>query len=125
MPRKSEPSYFSIIPADVRYCDELIPNAKLLYSEITALCNKEGFCWASNRYFAKLHKVSKTSISIWIKSLRENGFIECEIESNHKRKIYLKGALRKLKGGYKKTSRGYKENLKAYKSSIINSKRNT
>lgn len=73
------PAYYAIIPASVRYDDKLPPNAKLLYGEITALCNKEGYCWASNDYFAGLYKVSIRSIKSWIKALAENGYICCEI----------------------------------------------
>ena len=36
-------SYYSILPAVVRYDKDLTDKAKLLYSEITCLCNKEGF----------------------------------------------------------------------------------
>ena len=36
MPEKVNPSYYAIIPASVRYSD-IIPNAKLLFGEITAL----------------------------------------------------------------------------------------
>ncbi len=76
--KKDNPSYYAIIPADVRYSN--IPaNAKLLYGEITALCNKEGYCWASNNYFAKLYKVNPTTISAWVKNLRDEGFIFCEV----------------------------------------------
>lgn len=72
-------SYYAIIPANVRYDTELPANAKLLYGEITALCNEKGYCWAGNDYFAKLYKVSKTSVSKWISKLIENGYITSEI----------------------------------------------
>lgn len=73
------PAYYAIIPANVRYDDNLPPNAKLLYGEITALCNKEGYCWASNDYFANLYSVSIRSIKSWVKALSDNGYIDCEI----------------------------------------------
>lgn len=73
-------NYYAIIPANVRYDEQLKANAKLLYGEITGLCNEKGFCWASNQYFAELYKVSKTSISLWIKELIDNGYIEIESE---------------------------------------------
>jgi len=69
-------SYYAIIPANVRYDKRLTANAKLLYGEITALCNEQGFCWASNDYFASLYEVSKQSISHWIKQLCDYGYIK-------------------------------------------------
>ena len=72
-------AYYSIIPATVRYDDDLPPNAKLLYSEITALCNEKGYCWATNEYFAKLYKCTKQSVSSWISKLKEKGYITVEI----------------------------------------------
>lgn len=68
-------SYFAIIPASVRYDDRLIPSAKLLYGEITALSNEKGYCWASNDYFAGLYGVSKTTVKNWLKSLEDNDHI--------------------------------------------------
>lgn len=68
-------SYYAIIPASVRYDSRLCANSKLLYGEITALCNEKGYCWASNKYFADLYSVSKTSISKWISSLEKTGYI--------------------------------------------------
>jgi hypothetical protein len=72
---ESKKSYYAVIPANVRYDESLPPNAKLLYGEITALCNAEGYCWASNKYFADLYGVSIASIKRWIKSLIDNGYI--------------------------------------------------
>ena len=77
---KEQPNYFAIIPAVVRYNEKLTPRAILLYGEITALCNEKGFCWATNKYFADLYKVSKKSVSTWIKSLIDEGLITSEIK---------------------------------------------
>ena len=73
-----KPSYYAIIPADVRYSN-LKPNAKLLYGEITALSSKEGYCFATNNYFATLYGVPKNPISLWVSQLNKQGFISVEL----------------------------------------------
>lgn len=77
-----QPNYYAIIPADVRYCEELAPNEKLLYGEITALCNKTGQCFATNDYFAKLYKVETGSVSRWVSNLIKQGFITSSIDKS-------------------------------------------
>ena len=72
-------SYYAIIPANIRYDESIPPNAKLLYGEITALCNAEGYCWASNKYFADLYGVSPITISRWINVLASRGHISTRI----------------------------------------------
>ena len=73
-----KPSYYAIIPANVRY-SKLKPHAKLLYGEITALASKEGYCFASNRYFANLYEVTKNTISSWISDLHKAGFVSVQL----------------------------------------------
>ncbi len=72
---KEKPSYYAIIPAEVRYSKKLTPNAKLLYAEITALCNMNGKCTASTQYFCRLYEVSRVSIQKWLKNLEDNNYI--------------------------------------------------
>ena len=83
---KEKPNYYAIIPAEVRYSKALIPNAKLLYAEITALCNMNGKCTASTEYFCRLYEVSKVSIQKWLKNLEDNN----HIRRVNKYKLYSK-----------------------------------
>ncbi len=86
------PCFYAVIPANVRYCTELEPNAKLLYGEITALTQKEGYCWASNKYFADLYKVCERTVTNWLQSLEKEGFIEIQTHKNGlkwERKIWI------------------------------------
>ena len=104
------PNYFSVITATVRYDEELKPNEKLLYSEISALADKEGFCWANNEYFAKLYKVNKKTISVWINNLKNKCYLSVELIKDMnglilQRKIYI-GIL----GGIPKIMDRYPEN---------------
>ena len=72
----TKPHYYSIIPANVRYDKTLTPNAKLLYAEITALCNMNGKCSASTNYFSNLYEVSRVSIQKWLKLLEDKNYIK-------------------------------------------------
>ena len=96
-------SYYAIIPANVRYDNELTEKAKLLYGEITCLSNKEGYCFALNNYFAKLYKCSTRAIQNSISKLEQKGYIKVVIEDNYRRKIFITtpGAdERNFTGGY-------------------------
>ena len=73
---ENKKSYYAIIPACVRYDKSVSANAKLLYGEITALCNEKGFCWASNSYFSELYGVSIRSITKWIANLEKGGYLK-------------------------------------------------
>ena len=73
---KVKQNYYEVIPAEVRYDIDLTPNAKLLYAEISALCNMNGKCTASTKYFTELYLVSRISIQKWLKSLEDKNYIK-------------------------------------------------
>ena len=105
---KEFPSYYSIIPATVRYDHNLKANEKLMYGEITALSSKNGYCWAENRYFAELYDVHKITISKWLKNLEDNGYIRTELKYVYgtkqvsKRLIYINDTpISQITKGYK------------------------
>ena len=101
------PNYYAIITADVRYDNELTDKAKLLYGEITCLSNKEGYCFASNNYFAKLYNCTARAIQNSLSLLQEKGYIKIVVENNFERKIFLTSA-----GGYEKNFiGGYEKNF--------------
>lgn len=86
--QKVYPSFYSILTARVRYDKDIPMGAKVLFSEITALCNKRGYCYATNRYFAGLYDVTETTVSTWIKKLCEQEHL-CSSYINGMRKMYI------------------------------------
>ena len=121
---EQQKNYFAVIPASVRYDKRLKPLARLLYGEITALCNEKGYCWASNGYFAELYETTNETISRYISQLKEYGYIKIDYnkaEQNiEKRKIYIAqiqycqnnqdGIDRTVKGVLTEKSRQYCQN---------------
>lgn len=113
--------YYAIIPANIRYDKDIPANAKLLYGEITALCNEKGYCWASNGYFADLYEVSKVTVSRWIKALVDKGYISTEIEFKENSKEILHRYIKivdtpinkKDEGYYQKDNEGINKNVNA------------
>ena len=108
-----KPNYYAIIPANVRYDKELSPNAKLLYGEITALCNDKGYCWATNQYFSTLYELSDRTIRTLLKQLSDKKYIKIELKDNQSRRIYIEftGVEKNFLPPRKKTSEGMEENF--------------
>lgn len=106
-------SYYAVIPANVRYDTGLRDKAKLLYGEITALCNERGYCWATNEYFAKLYGVSKATISSLISELIDRGYITSKLIYREGSKEILNRYLSLVEYPIQKNlNRGIQENLK-------------
>jgi len=118
---KEKPNYYAVLTAEVRYNKSLTPNAKLLYAEITALCNMNGQCFATNKYFSELYGVSKTSISKWIKQLVSFGYISIIYAYKEGTKEIDKRYIRIVQEGIEENLHTpMKENLKDNNTSINN-----
>ena len=118
------PAYYAILTAKIRYDRNLKANEKLIYAEITALANKEGYCHASNKYFSDLYDVTPQTVSSWISHLEKLGYVQVQIirKNNQivQRRIYLKNIndkqeappIKKNLNTYKeKSEEGIKKNL--------------
>lgn len=79
--------YYAIIPSTILFNKKIKANEKLLYAVITVLSNKEGYCFASNKYLARLFNAQPHTISKWVSHLRELGFIYLDIIKNDKGEI--------------------------------------
>ena len=102
---KDKVGYYSIIPSKILYNKELKANEKLLYAMITSLACKEGYCFATNNYFAKELGVHPKTVSSWISELRDKDFVKVEVIKNEnkqiiQRKIYINDVPYPLNNGY-------------------------
>ncbi len=94
-----ELSWYTVVTADVRKDKRLTPNAKFLYGDIAALSRQQGYCYASNAYFAELNDCTEQSIINWLNQLVKLGYIYREIiydgpKRRHvkERRLYLREA---------------------------------
>lgn len=87
MEEKQNVGYYSIIPSTILYNKNLKANEKILYAIITSLSNKEGYCFASNKYLAEKLNVGANTVSGWITDLRRKNFIQVELIRNDKQEI--------------------------------------
>lgn len=87
MNEENQISYYSVIPATVRYDNRLKASEKLMYGEIISLTNSMGFCFAKNKYFADLYEVTNGTVSKWLSHLHKLNYINIEIKRNNKKQI--------------------------------------
>lgn len=73
------PNYWGIIPASVRYDQNLSCMQKIIFAEISALQNLNGVCFATNNYFSKIYDVHKNTVGKWINELEKKGYIKSKL----------------------------------------------
>ena len=114
-----QPNYYMVITANVWSSDKLSDSEKLLYGHITTLQQKDGVCYASNSYFAKVLNKHKDTISRSISKLKKLGFIKIRIiyksgtKEIEKRMIMLSRIDENVNRGIdENVNRGIDENVK-------------
>jgi hypothetical protein len=81
------------IPKEIWLSENLTLQEKVFLVEISSLDNDEG-CFANNNYFAEFFGLSKTRVSLIIKSLVEKGYITSDIIYKEGTKQILKRVLK-------------------------------
>jgi hypothetical protein len=99
-----KPAYYAILPAEVRYDKSLSPMARILFAELTALAQKEGYAYPSNKYLSELFEVTTRAIRGWMEELERAGHIE-RGEVDLRRVVWI-NAGKKVPGGRKEFSTG-------------------
>lgn len=101
--KKGGGSQWAILPAMVRYDPKLPANAKLIYAEIAAKINEEGYCFAGNSYFAERFKLKEDTVSGLVRRLADAEYIRVDLDversNKDKRRIYLTGKPYDFTGG--------------------------
>lgn len=96
---EKEPFISLVLPESVLGDNRLTYFERILLIDIVSLCKKNGYCWATNRYFMKKFDCTKPTVSKSISSLSKNGYIDIEINNsetnNSKRIIKLSEVLKK------------------------------
>ncbi len=65
------PTYYTILPACIRLNSNIIPGAKLLWSDISVLSLKNGYCYSTNAFFARIYGVNIRTVNTWVKNLKQ------------------------------------------------------
>ena len=88
--KEHRPSYWAVLPAQVRYDPELPASAKILYAEISSLTDQRGYCYASNAYFMQLFGMAERTLQELLRKLRSRGYIRIQdgTGGSETRKIY-------------------------------------
>lgn len=84
-----KPKYDVFIPEKILHDNRLSSAEKVLYGELDAVKDQDGFASMTNAYIAWLYGVSKRTVKRWLSHLEELGLITVTVDSSF-RKIFVK-----------------------------------
>lgn len=88
----------TIIPTSLLLEKSIPDKAKILYGIMRSFMNVNGFCFASNEYFAEQISLKPEEVQALIDQLENIGYISCEIEKKKFkdfRRIFLSSEYKK------------------------------
>lgn len=97
---------YVVLPTHILEDNTLSDSEKILFAEISGLCHKEGYCFASNEYLAQRHHCTKITISRWISKLVNRGYLISKIVNNNQRRLYLSEVYHRNQWGLSQMIRG-------------------
>ena len=108
-------NYYVVIPQEVLHDNRLTPLARLIYGEISALANVNGYAWISNGKLAKKYKTSTSTIIRSLGKLKELNYIRTVIhyKENSKeverREIFIQPHIKNASSPVAKTEGEYQQ----------------
>lgn len=75
------------IPREVALAHDLSGDAKILYGHILALSYRDGYCWATNQWFATTFGVSERTVKRWVAELVGRGLLAVTDATSKKRRM--------------------------------------
>jgi len=80
-------SYYIIIPHQVYSHKDLNPGSKFLYGLILSLSQKDGYCYASNKYMSNALDVSPRTLQNYLSDLSTHDLIHIQVLNGNSRVI--------------------------------------
>jgi len=80
-------TYFSLIPSGIMEKKDLSDGAKLTYALILGLSNRNGYCFANNKYLSESRNSSLSTVQRQLAELKNHGCITVEVNAKNDRRI--------------------------------------
>lgn len=88
-----EPSFYTVIPSKVRYCDTISDRAKIVYAELNAITFSNQLIASKNglhNHFEKYLQMSGDEVESALEELKMNCFLQFDLAFDGRRIITIK-----------------------------------
>ena len=88
-----KPSYYTVLPSRVRYCDKITAEAKLVYAELNAITSSQELIVSIDdlyKHFEKYMDLPSYEVESMFLELKNNNFLSFDLTPDNKRIISIK-----------------------------------